>query len=73
MRRYLEDYEITGPSGPDFHRPISAYLNELASLGCRLREFAEPGLDPALSADVPGISAYVHLPNFLIVAAEAPA
>jgi hypothetical protein len=37
----------------------AAYLNELSSLGCRLREFAEPGLD-----------GYVHLPNFLIAAAE---
>lgn len=74
VRRYLAEYEITGPSGPDFHRPISAYLNELASLGCRLREIVEPGLDPVVAAnsDVPGIESYVHLPNFLVVAAEAP-
>jgi hypothetical protein len=75
VRRYLEEYEIPGPVGVDFHRPISAYLNELASLGCRLRELAEPGLDPAVAADVaartPGIEAYVRLPSFLIVAAEA--
>jgi 2-polyprenyl-3-methyl-5-hydroxy-6-metoxy-1,4-benzoquinol methylase len=32
VRRYLADYEIVGPSASDFHRPISAYLNELASL-----------------------------------------
>jgi SAM-dependent methyltransferase len=72
--RYLAEYEISGPSGSDFHRPMSAYLNELASLGCRLREVAEPGLDPAVAAAVapttPGIDSYVHLPNFLIVAAE---
>jgi 2-polyprenyl-3-methyl-5-hydroxy-6-metoxy-1,4-benzoquinol methylase len=33
---------------------------------------AEPGLDPAVAAAGPeGIDAYVHLPNFLVVAAEA--
>ncbi|WP_028934581.1 class I SAM-dependent methyltransferase [Pseudonocardia spinosispora] len=73
-RRYLAEYEIVGPSASDFHRPISAYLNELVSLGCRLREFAEPGLDPAVAAaaqpGIAGIDGYVHLPNFLIVSAE---
>ncbi|WP_255949439.1 class I SAM-dependent methyltransferase [Streptomyces odontomachi] len=77
VRRYLEEYEVVGLAASDFHRPISAYFNELASLGCRLREVAEPGLDPAVAAEMepttPGIDGYVHLPNFLIVSAEAPA
>jgi SAM-dependent methyltransferase len=77
LRRYLTEYEITGRAASDFHRPLSAYLNELADLGCRLREVAEPGLDPSVAraadpAD-PGLDGYVHLPNFLILAAEAPA
>jgi hypothetical protein len=39
--------------------------------GCRVREIAEPGLDPAVAmTGSEGIDAYVHLPNFLIVAAE---
>jgi hypothetical protein len=75
LRRYLEEYEIPHPHGPDFHRPLSAYLNELAGLGCRLVELAEPGLDPAVAEeaerDAPGIQGYVHVPNFLIVAALA--
>lgn len=73
-RRYLDEYEIVQPDASDFHRPISAYLNQLASLGCRLREVVEPGLDPAVAAQstVPGIESYVHLPNFLIASAEAP-
>ncbi|WP_031468812.1 class I SAM-dependent methyltransferase [Sciscionella sediminilitoris] len=73
MRRYLAEYEITGQHAPDFHRPVSAYLNELAALGCRLHEVAEPGLDPAVAAEsgVPGIESYVHLPNFLLVSAYA--
>jgi 2-polyprenyl-3-methyl-5-hydroxy-6-metoxy-1,4-benzoquinol methylase len=76
VRRYLEEYEVPGPAAVDFHRPISTYLNGLTSLGCRLRDFIEPGLDPTVAAhaqsETPGIDAYVHLPNFLIVAAEAP-
>lgn len=74
VRRYLEEYEIFGPDASDFHRPLSAYLNELASLGCRLREVVEPGLDPEVAekSSTPGIESYVHLPNFLIVSAEAP-
>jgi SAM-dependent methyltransferase len=71
-RRYLDDYEIPGPDAVDFHRPISAYLNELAALGCRLRELVEPGLDPEVAARsaIPGIEGYVHLPNFLIGSAD---
>jgi SAM-dependent methyltransferase len=73
-RRYLDEYEIAQPAASDFHRPISAYLNQLASLGCRLREVVEPGLDPAVAeqSTVSGIESYVHLPNFFIVSAEAP-
>ena len=41
---YLAEYQIDGPSGPDFHRTLSSYLNELVRLGCRLTEIAEPGL-----------------------------
>ncbi|MFD4975249.1 hypothetical protein [Streptomyces sp. NPDC058424] len=76
-QRYLEEYEIVGPVASDFHRPMSAYLNELASLGCRLREIVEPGLNPVVVAEaelsIPGIESYVHLPNVLVVSAEAPA
>jgi 2-polyprenyl-3-methyl-5-hydroxy-6-metoxy-1,4-benzoquinol methylase len=72
--RYLTGYEIPGPNGADFHRTVSAYLNEVAGLGCRITEVAEPGLDPGAAADGPaGIEAYVDLPNFLIVAAHRDA
>ena len=73
-RRYLTEYEIPGPNAVDFHRTISAYLNELIGLGCRITEIAEPGLTPQLAAHGPdGIDAYVHLPNFLLVAARLAA
>jgi SAM-dependent methyltransferase len=68
---YFDEYEIAGPYASDFHRPLSAYLNEVAALGCRLREIAEPRLDPAAVREGgPGAEAYVRLPNFLVVAAE---
>lgn len=74
LDRYLAEYEIPLTHATDFHRPISTYLNELAALGCRLREIAEPGLDPGVASGAartePGIESYVHLPNFLIVAAQ---
>ncbi|WSU46889.1 class I SAM-dependent methyltransferase [Streptomyces sp. NBC_01089] len=74
VERYLEEYEIVSPVASDYHRPLSAYLNELASLGCRLREIAEPGLDPAVAAETrrttPAIDSYLHLPNFLFFSAE---
>lgn len=70
-REYFAEYDIPGPYGADFHRPLSAYLNELARLGCQLAEMAEPALDPAAAADAdPGAQAYLHLPNFLVVAAR---
>jgi SAM-dependent methyltransferase len=68
---YFAEYEIPGPYAASFHRPLSAYLNELARLGCELREIAEPALDPATAAEAdPGAEAYAHLPNFLVVAAQ---
>jgi hypothetical protein len=71
VSEYLADYEIEGRYATDFHRPLSAYLNELIRLGCRIAEVAEPGLDPRVAAtDMDGEHPYVHLPNFLIVAAD---
>ncbi len=70
-REYFAEYEIPGPHAPDFHRPLSAYLNELGRLGCQLREIAEPALDPAAAESAaPGTEAYIRLPNFLVVAAR---
>jgi len=72
VREYLTDYEIPGPYATDFHRPLSAYVNQLARLGCSLRETAEPGLDPdAVAEGLPGTGGYVHLPNFIVIAADA--
>ncbi|MFE7114585.1 class I SAM-dependent methyltransferase [Streptomyces sp. NPDC057654] len=74
LNRYLAEYETSQTHASNFHRPISAYLNELAALDCRLLEFAEPGLTPDAAQEAqpatPGIESYAHLPNFMLVAAE---
>ena len=66
VEEYLAEYEIAGPHGVDFHRPLSSYLNALVQLDCRLREIVEPGQDPSVAE---GVEAYIHLPNVLVVAA----
>jgi SAM-dependent methyltransferase len=71
--RYLHDYEIVGPHGTDFHRPLATYLNGLTTLGCRLVEVVEPALSPDALADNdagPGAVAYVELPNFVAIASR---
>jgi 2-polyprenyl-3-methyl-5-hydroxy-6-metoxy-1,4-benzoquinol methylase len=75
VSEYLRDYEIAATYATDFHRPLSAYLNEVIALGCRIAEVAEPALAPeAAAADAAGLGGHVHpytrLPNFLIVAAD---
>jgi 2-polyprenyl-3-methyl-5-hydroxy-6-metoxy-1,4-benzoquinol methylase len=68
---YLSEYEIPGPSATDFHRTLSAYVNQVVALGGQLVELCEPALPPELVAAGPEESAaYVELPNFLVVAAR---
>lgn len=68
---YLDEYEIVGPYAPNFHRPLSDYMSHVLSLGCNLLEVSEPGLDAAVATGGPdGVEAYVHLPNFVVVAAR---
>ena len=73
VERYLGEYEIAGPHGTDFHRPLSTYLNELADLGCTLVELVEPALPQDALRDReagPGAAAYLDVPNFVLVAAR---
>jgi 2-polyprenyl-3-methyl-5-hydroxy-6-metoxy-1,4-benzoquinol methylase len=72
LDRYLDEYEMPEGCAPDFHRPLSAYINEVVSLGCRVTELCEPRLDPQVARDsgIEAIESYVALPNFLIVSAE---
>jgi hypothetical protein len=42
LQGYLEEYEIPGRHSTDFRRLQATYLNELAQMGCRISEIAEP-------------------------------
>lgn len=56
--------------GPDFHRPLSAYLNAVMAAGCRITEVAEPGLDVSLVDEGPGgAEALFQVRNLLVVSA----
>jgi SAM-dependent methyltransferase len=70
---YLGEYEIVGPHGTDFHRPLSIYLNELSALGCALHEIVEPALSVDALQDIeagPGAEAYIDVPNFVVIASR---
>lgn len=70
VRDYLREYEIPGPLATDFHRTVSTYVNALLAEGCALRELSEPALPRDLvPPEAPELEAYVHFPNFLVLAA----
>ncbi len=70
VREYLTEYERSGKHGPDFHRPLAWYVNEVVRLGCHVTEMVEPGLDPSTAASDPdALSAYVHFPDYVVIAA----
>jgi 2-polyprenyl-3-methyl-5-hydroxy-6-metoxy-1,4-benzoquinol methylase len=71
VSEYLREYEIVGTYASDFHRPLSDYINHALALKCNVIEIAEPGLDADTAAHGPeGVQAYIHFPNFIIVAAR---
>ncbi|MFG1909750.1 class I SAM-dependent methyltransferase [Kribbella sp. NPDC048928] len=72
LDRYLDEYEMPQGHASDFHRPLSTYINELISLGCRVTELCEPRLDPQIAQATgnDALDSYVALPNFLIVSAN---
>jgi hypothetical protein len=49
-------------------------VNAAITAGCHIREIAEPGLAPELVASGdPGVEAYVHVPNIVLICAERAA
>lgn len=70
VREYLREYVAPQPIGSLFHRPLSSYLNLLANEGCVLRRVIEPRLDPALAAQNPTHERNVHVPSFIVIAAD---
>ncbi|HZU71854.1 MAG TPA: class I SAM-dependent methyltransferase [Acidimicrobiales bacterium] len=71
LREYLNDYEIAGGvgGGVNYHRPLSAYINEVIALGCALTELVEPAL-AADEVEEPDQQVLVHIPNYVVVAAR---
>lgn len=70
VTRYLGEYELPGRIAPDFHRPLSTYLNAFIRAGCTLTEIAEPGLDADTAAEFPALRPLRELPLFLLVSAR---
>lgn len=70
VREYLSDYTVHRGDAPDFHRPLSRYLNLLIRLGCTLTELAEPRLAAELATDDPAHMRNLHVPSFLVFAAS---
>lgn len=69
VSEYLNEYELTLPVGINFHRPLSAYVNETIRLGCSITELAEPRLLPEQieSADQ---AIFTRIPNYVVIAAR---
>ena len=70
IREYLNEYEQVGVVvAPNFHRPLSAYVNETIRLGCDIVEVVEPQLqrDQIESEDQEILT---RIPNFIVIAAQ---
>ena len=67
IQEYLSEYTVTAKHGTNFHRPVSAYLNETIASGCSIVEVAEPAAD---AEEVPaGAEILVHVPNYIVISA----
>jgi len=69
VREYLNDYATSGRDAPNFHRPLSRYINLLIRLGCAFRELVEPQLPAELATGDPAHERNVHVPSFLVILA----
>ena len=54
---------------PNFHRPLSAYVNETIRLGCDLAEVVEPQLQRA-DIERAEQELFTRIPNFIVIAAQ---
>jgi SAM-dependent methyltransferase len=66
---YLNDHEHTGAHAPNFHRPLSAYINETIGSGCTILELVEPQLRPD-QIETPEQEIFTRIPNYVVVAAR---
>jgi SAM-dependent methyltransferase len=70
ISEYLNEYEQAGVVvAPNFHRPLSAYVNETIQLGCDIVELVEPQLQrEQIESDEHEI--LTRIPNFVVIAAR---
>lgn len=70
IAEYLNEYvQDIGGVAPNFHRPLSAYINETIRLGCDLYEVAEPKLGTA-EMESPDQELLTRVPNFIVIGAR---
>ncbi|MGD9891962.1 MAG: class I SAM-dependent methyltransferase [Dehalococcoidia bacterium] len=69
VSEYLHDYIIDRGDVPNFHRPLSRYINLFVRLGCVIGELAEPQLPADLATGDPAHERNVHVPSFLAISA----
>jgi SAM-dependent methyltransferase len=66
---YLNEHEQLGGHAPNFHRPLSAYINETIRSGCTIVEVVEPQLQhdqvETLEQEI-----FTRIPNYIVVAAR---
>lgn len=70
VTEYLNEY-VQGVDGlpPNFHRPLSSYINETIRLGCDLFEVVEPKLAED-DMESPAQAILSRVPNFIVIGAR---
>ena len=66
LHEYVQDFEGTAPN---FHRPLSAYLNLTITLGCDIFEIVEPRLRDE-DIESPAQELLTRIPNFIVIGAR---
>lgn len=66
---YLNDHEQFGGHAPNFHRPLSAYVNETIRSGCTIVQVVEPQLRHD-QIESPEQEIFTRIPNYVVVAAR---
>jgi 2-polyprenyl-3-methyl-5-hydroxy-6-metoxy-1,4-benzoquinol methylase len=68
VREYLAEQPVQQTIVPQFHRPLSAYMNAMIEAGGFIRRVLEPQASPALVDQYPQFQRDAHIPSYLLVA-----
>jgi SAM-dependent methyltransferase len=69
VKDYLNEHEHGGGHAPNFHRPVSSYINETIQVGCTLLEVVEPQLRHD-EIESPEQEIFTRIPNYIVIAAR---